>query len=269
MSLVLAAGGAGGLVSSPLVDRIVTSSERGWQAGWEIVVAVTVVSCLITIVFVRDKPSRAHTADEGSLPSLPDGSRTGTGTVRSSKVYRTPRDWKTADALRSRALWLFSVGSLAFAVPFWLCVAHSASHLWDLGVSPSTASMALGLLTAFSIVGRLVAGSLGDRIEPRFLWAVSLILLAAGCLAILQARTIAAIVLYAFLVGMGFGGAYVCCTVTIGNFFGASVYASINGILVAIDSIRGLCTLARGTGSRCSGELQPGLCRNLYFFCNR
>jgi MFS family permease len=89
----------------------------------------------------------------------------------------------------------------------------------------------LGLLTAFSIAGRLVAGSLGDRIEPRFLWVVSLILLAAGCLAILQARTLAAIVLYAFLVGMGFGAAYVCRAVTVGNFFGASVYASINGIL--------------------------------------
>jgi MFS family permease len=231
MSVVLAAGGMGGLVSSPLVDRIVTSTERGWQAGWELVALVAVVSFLIALVFVRDKPGDAGGTDEIEPISVADGSQVGAGLARTARVYRTPRDWKTADALRSRALWLFSIGSLAFGAPFWLCVAHSASHLRDLGVSPSTASLALGLLTAFSIAGRLLAGSLGDRIEPRFLWAGALILLAAGCLAILQARTVAAIVLYACLVGMGFGVAYVCRAVTVGNYFGASVFASINGIL--------------------------------------
>jgi MFS family permease len=255
MSLVLAAGGMGGLVSSPLVDRIVTSTERGWQAGWELVALVTVVAFLITLVFVRDKPSDGHGTDEQSLGSLPDGGQAGAAPARTSRVYRTPKDWTTADALRSRALWLFSIGSLAFGAPFWLCVAHSASHLRDLGVTPSTASLALGLLTAFSIVGRLVAGSLGDRIEPRFLWVAALILLAAGCLAILQARTTAAIVLYAFLIGMGFGVAYVCRAVTVGNFFGASVYASINGILgslltgftAAVPWIAGMIRDAQGT----------------------
>jgi MFS family permease len=126
------------------------------------------------------------------------------------------------------------MGSLGFVAPFMLCVAHSALHLRDLGVAPSTASTALGLLTAFSIVGRLGAGFLGDRIEPRLLWSVSLFLMAGGCLAIIQAEAIAVVVLYTILVGVGFGGAYVCRTITIGNYFGTKAFASINGILGSV-----------------------------------
>lgn len=234
MSVVLTVGGLGGLVAAPLVDWVVTSAERGWQAGWELVALAIAISCLITILFVREEHTRTHSTENSTPATFLNGNLAGTGIPNGRGVYRTSKVWETADAMRSPMLWLFALGSLGFSAPLMLCVAHSAIHLRDLGVAPSMASMSLGLLTMFSITGRLLAGFLGDRIEPRLIWATSLLLLALGCLTIIRAGTAPTIVLFTFLVGAGFGAAYVCRPITIGNYFGTAAFASINGILGSI-----------------------------------
>lgn len=230
------------MVAAPLVDWVVTQTERGWKAGWELVMLASAISCLLTVLFVREKAIRDSEDTPGHLSSASDDRGDGSTSTRAAKVYRTTKDWKTADAFRSPTLWLFAIGSLGFVVPFMVCIAHSALHLRDLGIAPSAASLALGMFTAFSIAGRLVAGFLGDRIEPRLLWAVFLFLLAGGCLAITQARTIPVVILYALLVGLGFGGAFICRTITIGNYFGVGAFASIDGILGTMLTIFGATT---------------------------
>lgn len=234
MSLVLTAGGVGGLVAAPLVDRVIRAAGGDWRAAWILVAAASAVAALVTLLFIRDKPVDPE-AEAGTAPAiLPEDPLSNATLVDTGRVHRTVRDWRAEEALRSPALWLFGVGSLAFTAPFMLCVAHSVIHLRDLGHPSALASMSIGLLTIFSIVGRLVAGVWGDRFEPRLIWSASLILIALGCLALIRASSLLSIVAYTFLVGNGFGAAYVCRPVAIANYFGASAFASINGVLSTV-----------------------------------
>jgi MFS family permease len=106
--------------------------------------------------------------------------------------------------------------------------------LQALGLAPSATVVSISLLAAASTVGRLLAGLLGDRIDPRRVWSVALLMILAGCLVILNARTLISVVIYATLVGTGFGAAYVSRLAAIGHYFGAAAFASINGLLSPI-----------------------------------
>jgi MFS family permease len=233
MALVLTAGGIGGLVAAPVIDWVVTSSARGWKEGWELIALAAALAAATTLLFVRERPPNPKPQQRAAANGLVRAA-SGPPAAAAKRVYRTETDWEVAEAFKSPELWLFAAGSVAFTAPFMLCVAHSVLHLRDMGVPPSTASMSLGLLTILSIGGRLVAGFLGDRIEPRFIWSVALVLLGLGCLALIRANTLTAIAIYASLVGVGFGAAYVCRPIAIGNYFGTSPFASINGILSSV-----------------------------------
>lgn len=228
MSLALTASGIGGFVAAPVLNTLITAGPHQWQAAWMFVGGLCTVAFLITVIFVKNKPS-----DYGQVP---DG-RAGAADVHDAavkprmRVYRTVRHWTPNEALRTRNLWLIFVGILGFLVPYLFCVAHGVIHLLDRGFPPATAAMSLGLITLFSIIGRLIGGVLGDSIEPRYVWGASLALMCAGVLMCMSAENTLSLYLYVIFVGIGFGCAFVLMPTVIGNFFGPYAFASIVGII--------------------------------------
>ena len=77
-------------------------------------------------------------------------------------------------------------------------------------------SLAIGL----SVVGRFTIAALGDRIEPRILFAVgSLCVLTGGVLFwFVSPESIWIAYLFPLLAGSGFGAAYVCIPTITGNY---------------------------------------------------
>ena len=237
MSIVLSSAGIGAFIAAPVVDKIIIAYDSNWKAAWFFIAGVSALAAVLILMFVKNKP-----ADIGQVPdgiseeetSL-DSEDADNPTV--NRVYRSSEDWKVADAFKTASLWLILLGAISYAAPFTAFLAHSVIHLRDISDVPQTAAMSVGLVLLFSIVGRLLAGAIGDRIEPRYIWAVALWIMLAGSVILVKATNANLIYLYSVLVGIGYGSAYVCMVTLIGNYYGANSFASIMGIFFPMMSI--------------------------------
>lgn len=231
ISVVLTGGGVGGFVAAPLIDALISMTHGNWQVGWMFIAGASILAAVVTFFFVRD-----YNADRDSVTGS-DETLEALEVALSEPAVRYNKDWKASDFLKVPALWFFSAGAIGFAAPYLLCVSQGTMHLKELGISPSMTTVSVSLLAASSMLGRLLAGFLGDRIDPRRIWSVALLMILAGCLVIINASNLVSVALYAILVGTGFGAAYVSRLAAIGNYFGASAFASINGLLSPILTI--------------------------------
>ena len=228
MSAALTASGIGGFVAAPALNALITAGPHEWKTAWIFVGGLCTVAFLITVTFVKNKPS--------DLGQVPDGGEEAPKVHEDAAkphlaVYRTSRHWTPKEALRTRNLWLIFIGIVGFLVPYLFCIAHGVIHLLDRGYAPAAAAMSLGLITLFTFIGKLIGGVLGDRIEPRYVWGASLALMGAGVLIGMNAAGAVSLYLYTILVGTGFGCAFVLMPTVIGNFFGPYAFASIVGII--------------------------------------
>lgn len=226
MSLVLAAGGVGGLIFPLFISWLITN--LGWQVAWVFLAGIhLVLAVVIGGVLVRNKPEE--------MGQLPDGdtSLAAGGTIADSasatRVYQTPVDWTVRAALGTRSLWLILACDLALWFPLGTLIIHQVAYLQDRGFSSFMAASALGLMVGISIIGRLLFGVLGTRFEGRYLIAACLALMFAGMIALMNAKTLPLVYTCSVLCGIGYGGMLVNIPVILGAYFGRTHYARILG----------------------------------------
>ncbi len=231
MAVVLSAAGVGAIVSTPLMDRVITAFDHNWKAGWFLVIAIAPISALLAALGVRNKPEDLGQIQDGARPeeNAADVSTAG-------KIYQSSESWTTKDALKSKTLWMIVFASIAFYTPFVTCVAHSLIHLQSLGCASDVSAVSLGLTVLFSIFGRLLAGYLGDRMEPRIIWFTALCFIAIGMFILINFSSFGNISIYpyAFFLGVGFGAAYVTLATIVGNYYGTQSFAAIMGAILPI-----------------------------------
>ncbi len=236
MSIVLTAAGIGGFIAAPILDRLIVVFSGNWRYAWLFVAGTCVLSGLLAIFFIKDKPADLGQVPDGKSgnekPALNDNPMH--RKRKTDPVFRTMESWRVGDAMKTSAFWFIMLGAVVYTGPVVMFIAHSVIHLKDLGHAPPDAAMSLGLLTISSIAGRLLAGGLADRIEPRYVWSIALLLLTAGILVIVKASSLIEVYVYAVLMGTGYGCAYICWVTIISNYFGADSFASIMGIMMPI-----------------------------------
>lgn len=233
LSIVLAAVGVGGFVAAPLLTKIIVTAGGDWRKGWDSIAALTLLAGAITFVFVKNKPSDCGQLPDGG-PLTGDKHAKSAAKTKSAAIYRSSNDWLVRDALATRALWLISLASISYLVPLSVFVAHAIPHLRDLGNSLPSATMGLSIVALCSIAGKLGAGFLCDRFEPRYIFFVALLVTGSGALFSLAATDTAQIYLFAVCLGLGYGGAMVCGSTLVANYFGGGSFASIMGVLMPI-----------------------------------
>jgi len=234
ISIILSAGGIGGFIAARVMNSLITAFDGNWRAGWWLIVAMTLVSLVVAAVFVREKP-----ADLGQLPD--GGSASGDGHARShaGRVHITDEEWTFAEVLRTPALWLLLFCSLGMSGGFTQAMAHSVVHLQDLGNTTDQAAKSFSILVVSTLLGKLMLGVFGDRIDPRYLWAIAVAAFGVGLLALIDATTPFKLNLYAICIGAGFGGGLVCMMTVMSNYFGSKAYASVIGITLAVQTTIG------------------------------
>jgi MFS family permease len=237
MGIVLSAAGIGAFVAAPVLNKIISSANGNWKAAWLLVAVMSSLAALVVLLFVKNKPSDLGQSPDGIDEKDDPATATAAATPGVGRVYRSSENWKVSDALRTVSFWLILLSAIAFGGPFGTFVAHGVIHLRDIGHGSGLAAMSVGLMILFSIIGRLVAGTLGDRIESRHIWSVSLWFVVAGSVVLVNADRVGLVYLYAVFMGIGFGGAYVCLMTTIGNYFGTDSFASVMGTLLPIWTI--------------------------------
>jgi MFS family permease len=162
IGIAMAGMGLGILLVVPLAQTLVL--RFGWRWAY-VALAVLTVVCIIppTLLFQRERPE--------DMGLLPDGEATDellipAGAVGSTRGHLAPprKEWTLGGALVTPTLWLLFAVRVMTPLGMMMVIPHHVAYLVGQGFDKLTAAFAFGALGAFSFTGRVVFGSLSDRI---------------------------------------------------------------------------------------------------------
>ena len=211
---LLLSGGAFGAMVLPAVAQALIAAT-GWRMAYVVLGSSVLIIGLPLAATVRRRN------DDVSI------SETHTGDVSVSA------------ALRSRAFWIILVVLFAASLGQNGAITHLAALLSDRGISAATAALAVSVLGAATLLGRLITGWLLDRFfAPR----VALCLLAAaagGTFLLAGAHSAPVGFLAAALIGLGMGGEADVTPYLISRYFGLKSFSTLYGLSWTVYAIAG------------------------------
>jgi len=197
---------------------LMASNGNDWRAGWEIAAYSAAAMALLSWAVLRER------LVTGPVPA-PD--RSGTGATGDAQ-------WTTARLFRSRLLWIIVLGDLAVGMPIMCMLAHGIAHLDAQHITPVAAASAMGVMSLSSIAGKMIAGVLGDRFDPRYLWSAALIVVLIGMLLAINATGVIGVQLFAITLGVGSGAGLVCKLNLTSRYFGRASFGMVMGAMAPI-----------------------------------
>jgi len=245
--IITSALGVGLAIFMPLLTAM--SGSIGWRTTSVICAFAFGISVMLLALFIiRDTPESIglHPDGEGSTPVL-----NGKETVQEEF-------WTTREAVKTPQLWLLFVTYSAFLIPVCGLLAHLVVWGVDLGSPVAGAGIFMTAMTAPSIVAKVGGGWLGDRYGKRQVIIISNIFCLLVMLwAWLGIQTAQHLIIFAALVGIGYGAGFGLYPPYIGDLFGRAHVGSLFGILtVGAGLIGGSGALIWGTIFDTSGSYQ-------------
>jgi MFS family permease len=183
---------------------------------------------LLAGICIRDTPEKMGLLRDG-VPPETDESSTSASAVKEVS-------WNPIHAIRTKQFLLMTIAGIAYAVPWGVVVAHGRTHLSEQGFELSAIGVIMGSLALLSIIGRL-SGILGDKINPRYVIIVGLILEGLGTIGFYFSTSYALTFASLIFIGIGFGSTYVCIPIIFSDFFGRAAFGTTAGTRVLITGI--------------------------------
>jgi MFS family permease len=230
LSILYSAGALGGFVVSPLMLRVINTADGNWRAAWWVMAALSLGAAALGFLFVREQPA--------DLGQVPDGVSDKAGErARPVAAFISTEPWTLREALASPVYWLMVISLVGGSCGYTLYLAQGFVHLTDLGHSREVGAWSVSILAGMGILAKVVLALLGDRIDPRYLWAGFTAFFALGLYLVIDARSGAQVFAFAASLGLGFGGGVVCLMAVLSNYFGVKVFPSLAGIAVAVNTL--------------------------------
>ncbi len=230
IGIVVAGMGAGPLVFSRLVASLVETI--GWRSSWQVLAGVVFLFAAVpALIFIRNRPEDVGQVADGARGEVQAKDKT---PLHKKKASISSVKWNVRSGLKTRALWLIVIFACANQFTLNMMNTHQVAHLTDIGIAPVIAAGSLGLMVGMSGAGRLMGGALGDRIKPRYLVAVALIVEIIALLVFINADSMAMVYLYVVMLGFPYGMILVLHMVMIGNYYGAKAYAKMASVVMFV-----------------------------------
>ena len=234
----MAIGGVSAFVLSPLLAGLIESSGN-WRLVWLTMAAGSLTASGIVFFFVVESPQQKNQNPDGLSDTELQQLNSADSTVAPRKVHQTDTVWPIGTALRTRAFWFITLGTSIALYGSTTMSSQLALFLQDAGFSPIFSGSVLGMTGIAGIAGRVLAGVLGDRIEPRLILLTGLILEILSFIVLLYATNDIMAYSFAVLFGLGFGFAFVAATTVIANYFGPVAYATLFGVGALVGTVFG------------------------------
>jgi len=213
LALVVCGVGVGSIVFPWLTQRLIDA--YGWRSAFRVLGGVILALGIpLTAIFVRERPGTAGQRLAAHGSSVRQG-------------------------LASRAFWLIVATLFLSSMAVNGAITHLSPLLTDRGVSATDAALALSVLGAASLTGRLVTGVLLDRWFGGRVSAVLLMGVAAGILLLANAATPGAGLLAAALIGFGLGGEADVTPYLLTRYFGLRMFSTLYGLTWTAYAIAG------------------------------
>lgn len=235
LAILSTASGVGGFLAAPLLNRVIASAGGNWRVGWWFIAAFSALAGLLALVSVKERPE--------DLGQEPDG---GTGPTEKQvkrkarpgrfAVHITAETWSYREAITSLTYWLLVFSQMGMTCGYMVFLAHGVVHLQDLGHSRDAGSWAISMMALTGLAGKAIIGTLGDRIDPRYLWGGFVAVFGLGLLLALQADSNLLLIVSSSCLGIGFGGGVVCSAAVLSNYYGLRTFAALIGLTIAINT---------------------------------
>jgi MFS transporter, OFA family, oxalate/formate antiporter len=148
-------------------------------------------------------------------------------------------DWKFSEAIGSRTFWMLFAAYLLWLVGFYMVSVHLAAYGTDSGLTPAASALAVSLIGAGSIFGKVFMGFISDRIGPQRVLVLNMFLQGVSIFGLAASGDAAGIFLSAGLFGFAYGGIGPQLPVVAARFFGLAALASIFGALIFAGHVGG------------------------------
>lgn len=226
LSILSTAGGIGGLVLIPIIMKLIRNV--GWRSTYLILSAIVLIfAVIIPGLLIRNKPEDLGQIPDGVAASKP--AESGSAGPR-RKLYRTPVDFTLGEALRTRAIWLFTGFVVAYFFAMSILIAHQVAFLLDAGIAAGMAATAMGLLAGVGSVGRLGMGFLGLKYDIQPLAIGTAVVMLIGMILVLLTKSLAMVFVYNVVLGIGAGSSLVAQMTMLPTYFGRTNYSKIIGV---------------------------------------
>ena len=226
MGVLMTGAPIGGFFAPPLYTWFM-EHMGGWRFGWMLSTGVVLVALALSF-WVRSKPS-----DMGQYPDgiAPGSGQSGQATHPNEgmKTHRTQTPWTLKEVLKSRAIWMLTVVGIIYGMGLGLVVNHGVLHLTDIGYDPMPAAQILSVMIICSGIVRFPIGWLADRIEPRWIIFLAMILNIAGFVGIWKAPSFGLLMVLGSIYGISYGTLMTIMPTIQGNYYGPEIYANIIG----------------------------------------
>jgi MFS family permease len=232
IGIAMAGMGLGILLIVPLVQSFIL--HLGWRWAYVALAIFALVTIIPpTLLFQRERPEDMGWLADGELPddaSLP----TSTVGAAHARVVSAPHDWTLRGALATPTLWFLFAVRVMTPLGMMMVIPHHVAYLVDQGFDKLTAAFAFGSLGAFSFTGRVVFGSLSDRIgrAPTICLTYSLSIIGTFILMSLHDPTHTALLwCHIVIYGLGFGARGPLTSSLAIDLFHGKHYGAILGFL--------------------------------------
>lgn len=227
LSLMSVGAGVGGLICAPASALLI--SHFGWRMAFVVTGLVTWAVALPLALVIRNSPAEKGLLMDGDEPAPDQPSACGPDGSSGAPLAQT--DFTLRQALLSRPFWLLVGGFFFQGMAQSVVVVHAIPALTDAGLPLGLAALSLGLVMGVSIIGRLLFGYLGDRVEKRTLFMICYAMVSAGTLVLMVAHTMPVTFLFIALFGIGYGGTIPLDPAIRAEYFGRAAFAKIQGIM--------------------------------------
>ncbi|MEM2212898.1 MAG: MFS transporter [Candidatus Nezhaarchaeales archaeon] len=218
--------GVGQWVMAPLSTYLI--GAYGWRTSFIVVGAATMAMLLTAASIVKRSP------EELKLPSYEVG-------LKSTRYALTVngKALSLKEAVKTKVFWALYLSFMLASLALFIVMVHMVPYATDIGIDPSSASFALGLIGIAGITGKVVMGATSDRIS-RPLTLISCYLGEALTIPILLfSNNPLTLYLFAALFGFFYGGWIAMYTPITSDFFGLTHLGSILGAMATTFGLGG------------------------------
>jgi MFS family permease len=175
---------------------------------------------------VRNRPEDLGLNPDGDSTALRAAPNARAGVTRAE----AEEGYTWQEAIRTSTFWLISFGHATSSIVIITVFVHLGLMLDDRGFSLQIISSVVAIYTAINAIFIPVGGYLGDRMSTKLVafWFSTLQSLAVVVLVL--ARDTEMLMIFAVLLGVGFGGRTAVTTAMRGIYFGRKAFATIMGI---------------------------------------
>jgi MFS family permease len=205
LAIVLTGSGTGSIVI-PLIAQAVIHAY-GWRSAYVTLGCIALLGFPLAALLVRNRPVTVAQSDD----TFSTGVSVGT-------------------ALRGIIFWILAIIIMLEAFGSNGLLSHLAALLTERGVSGQSAALALSVMGATGILGRLTTGFLLDRYFAPYVATVMLAVASIGIFTLTTAATATTALMGTALIGYGLGSEADVVPYLIARYFGRKHFAALYGL---------------------------------------